>query len=739
MARGNAVDDAVRRALRAGVSLDLRPADRARPNGAEPTGELRLPELRAETLAQLLTEDRAARPTVPVARLAGLRVVGALCLDGAIVSRPVWFTDCVFDEEPQLRMARLEGLALVGCRVPGLCAPNLRVAADLTLTDLRATGTVQLSDSHIGGTLRLDGADLRVPGGFALLGERLEVSGAVYARRIHTDGEVRIPGSRVVGNLNLGGSRLSNATGDTLDATGIQVSGSLLADRLGQHGREVSSDPADRFVSEGRMLLAGARIGGDLVLSGAQIRREMSHPGSEPPPDTDSDRSAACLVADRIRVEGNLELDDGLCTRGTVRLRNATVGGYLRFSGAELGRAGSVPPGVPASLTVALLGDGMQIGGDLEARDDGAGPLRVTGQLRLAGARVRGSARLSGVELKTPYGDSFHGDAMTVGSMLFLRRVRSAGRIRLQGARIGASVDCSAARLTQPPARPNGTAMPSLDLQAATIGKDLFCNDGFVAEGGIRLRAAEVLKSVVVADAELGATGAATEYAFNGYGLVTPELMVAVRTPPTGRVRLTKARVGTWSDNAALWQAHGGLDVDGFEFQALGNDVPVAERLRWLAAALGPRQYLPGPYEQLASAYRGEGREEEAEQVLMARQRRRYASLGVAGRVWGELQRCTVGFGYRPWLAVAWLGLFWVLGGWWFSLHPLTRIDTGQLPVWNPWLYAADTLLPIINLGEDGYWRAEGASQWISGGLVAVGWILASTAARGAARVLKRS
>ena len=70
-------------------------------------------------------------------------------------------------------------------------------------------------------------------------------------------------------------------------------------------------------------------------------------------------------------------------------------------------------------------------------------------------------------------------------------------------------------------------------------------------------------------------------------------------------VRLTKAQVGTWSDNAALSQAHGGVDVDGFEFQALGNDVPVAERLRWLAAALGPRPYLPGPYEQLASAYRG--------------------------------------------------------------------------------------------------------------------------------------
>jgi hypothetical protein len=204
-------------------------------------------------------------------------------------------------------------------------------------------------------------------------------------------------------------------------------------------------------------------------------------------------------------------------------------------------------------------------------------------------------------------------------------------------------------------------------------------------------------------------------------------------------VRLTKARVGSWTDGVELWQAGGGLDVDGFEYQALGSEIPVADRLRWLRRALGPTTYRPGPYEQLAAAYRSEGLEDEAEQVLVARQRHRYATFGVAGRVWGELQRCTVGFGYRPWLAVGWLTLFWVLGGMWFAAHPLSRIDTGQLPVWNPWLYAADTLIPIVNLGTKGYWRAEGASQWISSALVVVGWILATTAARGAARVLNRS
>jgi hypothetical protein len=49
-----------------------------------------------------------------------------------------------------------------------------------------------------------------------------------------------------------------------------------------------------------------------------------------------------------------------------------------------------------------------------------------------------------------------------------------------------------------------------------------------------------------------------------------------------------------------------------------------------------------------------------------------------------------------------------------------------------------DLLIPIVDLGQDGKWQFTGASQWISSVLIAVGWILASTAAAGAARVLKR-
>ena len=80
----------------------------------------------------------------------------------------------------------------------------------------------------------------------------------------------------------------------------------------------------------------------------------------------------------------------------------------------------------------------------------------------------------------------------------------------------------------------------------------------------------------------------------------------------------------------------------------------------------------------------------------------------------------------------------WLLGGIWFAGHVPTSVDDGRHPVFDPWTFAAGTLLPIVNLAQDGYRRRAGASRWIATGLDVVGWILATTAAARAARILER-
>ncbi|MEU4801535.1 hypothetical protein [Actinosynnema sp. NPDC023587] len=693
--------------------------------------------VRGEVLSALLVQ----RIPGAALRLVGAHVVGPFALEGARVEHVVDFLDCTFEQPPDLRMARLVGLRMRGCKVPGLWARNLRVGSDLVLeAGFTSDGVVDLTDASVDGTCRLAGAVLRSKGDHALLAARIRLSGSLQAIALRASGEVRLRGANIGGSVHLGGARLVNPGQNAFDGSGVTIAGNLFCDAEG-----------GRFTTEGRILLDGARVGGNVVFSGARLRASVVDRPVLVIPRGTADEAAA-LVADRIRVEGNVELDDGFTSSGTVRLPSAEIGGYLRLSGAEIGRPEVVDAlearEVVDRIPVALHADGVQVRGDLEARGavnggftgDGAreSALRAYGQVRLVDAYVKGSASLSGVQLHGPGIDVLFADRLRVGGTLFLRDLRARGSLRLQNAEIGSTLDCSGASLLAPRLRANGTVKPSLDARVATIGKDLLCSHGFSAAGGVRIRLAEVGKMATFTGARLGGPG--SDIALNAYGLTVSQLVLRLSedTTPVGRVVLRRVSATTVQDGPGLWAATGGVDVEDFTFGSISSSpaVDVHTRLRWLREV--QPDFAPGPYEQLANVYRDGGEEELAQHVQLEKQHRRYSELGPAGRVWGFLQRWTVGYGYRPWLAIAWLSAFWLLGALWFLGHEMPNLNKDESPTWNPWLLAVDLLIPIVDLGQDGKWKFSGASQWLSSALIAVGWILASTAAAGAARVLKR-
>ena len=737
----DALEKRVWQAFADGTRVDVRP--RPRPSddlrhGAD-WGPQR--QVRSEFLVDLLTGcDTPDAKGVSALRLAGVAVVGELRLEAAEVPYLVELTECWFSHRPDLRMARLCGLRLSGCRLPGLRGRNLDVQSDLVLeAGFTSDGQVDLTDAHIDGSLRLSGAVLRRPGGTALLAERMTIGGAVQATALRATGAVRLPNSRVGGNVDFGGAQLVNPKGDALHAVGIDVSGSVLGEVEG-----------GRLTVDGRVVLSGARIGGDLRLSGARLT-------VAPVPDRSVlvlprgtvDDSGASLVADRVEVRGNVELDDGFTATGVVRLPAATVGGYLRLSGATLGtpdRLAAVSPDTLSRLPIALLADGVRVGGDLDARsargaeEDGGrnGPLVAYGQVRLSGGDVRGSASLSGIRLHGGGLDVLFADRLSVGGTLYLRASKITGSIRLQNAHIGSTLDCTGASLTEPRRRPDGTPKPSLDARVAGVGKDLLCSRGFLATGGVRIRQVEVGKSANFEGATLGGEPGAV--ALNASGLRAQELNVRFAAPATGDVLLSTVDVVSVADSERLWRTGGRVDLEDFTYRTLvaEPEVDVRTRLEWLRAVLP--EYDPDPYERLASMYASAGREERSRQVLLTNQRRRHAAMRLPGRVIGLLQEITVGYGYRPLLALLWFAGAWALGAYWFNEHYTPElIDPEDQPIFHGTLFALDTLLPIVNVGQDGHWRTGGASQWIEAALTLIGWVLASTVTAGAARVLKRN
>jgi hypothetical protein len=107
-------------------------------------------------------------------------------------------------------------------------------------------------------------------------------------------------------------------------------------------------------------------------------------------------------------------------------------------------------------------------------------------------------------------------------------------------------------------------------------------------------------------------------------------------------------------------------------------------------------------------------------------------------QVWGVVQDVTLGYGYRPWRALVWLAVLLAAGSIAFDIHRPPPLQPGSAPHFNPVVYTLDLLLPLVDLGQKHAFDPAGALQWLSYLLVASGWVLVTTVAAAAARVLRR-
>ena len=407
------------------------------------------------------------------------------------------------------------------------------------------------------------------------------------------------------------------------------------------------------------------------------------------------------LQAARAHVEGDLHLARCRIAEG-VRLSDATIGSDLLLNQARIGSS--------ARHHRAITADGLTVSQELQAS-----LMQVSGEVSLRGASVDGSLFMYGSVLRNPHGPyALHAAQLTVGQHAHF-----------------ADADPEHARLLQghtpqddlpAPFGPGGE-VPRPRLQH------------FECTGGVKLDDGRFGGSLVLDNARIEL---ARDQELSLRRIVTPELCFTSRAPERGLVVLSGAtvenlvdRVGSWPRDERTWLA-------GFSYQRLihRGHFSVQQRLQWLAAATP--EYAPEPYEQLATVYRDSGEDLYARTVLLAKQRRRRETLPPAGKLWGYLQDWTVAYGYRPGQAALWMAVLWASGALMFHAHPPVPLKAGEAPDWNAALYTLDLLLPVISFGQDTAWNPHGAFQWLSAVLIMLGWILATTIAAGATRLLRR-
>jgi uncharacterized protein YjbI with pentapeptide repeats len=436
----------------------------------------------------------------------------------------------------------------------------------------------------------------------------------------------------------------------------------------------VSGQPADGEIASLR--LAGVRITGRLDLKHAAVPYAV--------------RFWNChfdhvpnLYAMRVR-----QLNFSQCYLPGLDAATIRVDGVLRITGARI--PGAIRLG-GAQISGAFFLDNADLGqerSDELERDpilqlnhatvnyDVWGPgLKVRGQIRLAGTTVTGAVNLDDADLSEPAGTVIDAENLTVGSNLRARRLRTHGTIDLRGAKIPGDLDLNDCRLSNP----HGVA---LRASSCTIG----------------------------------------------------ELWLHDAAPITGSVDLHRSQVDLIHANPGVWPAH--VRLDGLAYGSLTPRLPADQRLELLER--DEDGYVPHAYEQLAAAYRRVGDDAGARAVQLAKQRRHRATLSWYAKLWGHVQDVTVGYGYRPTRAMAWLLALLLAGTVIYGLHHPRPIDPGKSPGFNALVYTLDLLLPIIDFGQEKAFNPHGAYQWLAYLLIAAGWILATTVVAGITRAVSR-
>jgi hypothetical protein len=620
---------------------------------------------------------------------------------------------------------------------------------------------VRLRGVKIGGLLDLEGATLRCPlslvscyldaddpvcldhataSRIALIGCQLAglTASMLTARQIDLSGSTLRTGplslmcASITDELICSGARLNGTDSDlnALVAGGMKIGGSVYLDQYLD----------DRFTAAGAVWLARADIAGDLACNGAQLG---------------SNRDGIGLLAEGMKVGGEVFLREGFTADGAVRLLGADIAGDLSCRAARLGRDHDGN---------ALVADRMKVGGEVHIYKG----FTASGAVVLNGADITGDLSFSGAQLTGTNndGNALDADGMKAGHDVLLDRgpgddgaerpFTAAGAVRLARADITGQLRFSGAQLTG--TDHDGNALVADGMK---VGAGVLLDERFTAAGTVSLDSARA-DQVVLSPAK---PAGASEITFN-FTATEAQIARVLRWAPdgqvSGQVNLEDAHVGELQDSwtptgeqaNGYWPLGGRLRLSGFTYGGLG-EASVQQRLKWIRSQYEgdkPASFAAQPYEQLAAIYRQAGQESEARTVAIARRRdlRKYGKLNWYRRFGNGFLDKTIRYGYQTWRAAAGLAAVFVIFlllslvgqhqhvivpiGDTTGLHPAptATLCTSDYPCFYPFGYTVDTVIPIINVHQADYWGPDGHAPsgwlWVVGawGATAAGWALAT-------------
>lgn len=418
--------------------------------------------------------------------------------------------------------------------------------------------------------------------------------------------------------------------------------------------------------------------------------------------------------------------------------------------------------------------------------------------LEAAGLNVGYQMDCNNAEFQSTVGRALTLQGANIGQGLFLSSVKVSGEANLASLIIGGQLDCSGAGFKNQGGR-------ALNLQDADIGQSLFLKSAkFIGEADLKnLKTGGQLSCTGAEFQNESRRALNLQRADIGQGFIFRN-----QTTVQGLVDLAAASCGELVDDLDCWpdptQGRKNLILDGFTYRRIIGPTDARTRLKWLARGdHWNGGFFPQPYKQLAKVLDDMGHEADAKAVRISLAQKlarnsRNERIWFAGTelaflkallplpiiwVWHMALHFLTDFGYRPMKSFYWLVLLWILAttfahfAWeegsfapnsavalqsenWatysadhsYPPHPnpakdwsLTSTIGRDWESFNRYAYAADLVVPIIDLGQTDAWAPSTTrgpagvilwwARWV---FTLAGWIVTALGAAALTGIIRR-
>jgi hypothetical protein len=338
--------------------------------------------------------------------------------------------------------------------------PKWPVTGQIKLDGVRVRGRLDLSGTDLVHALRFarcvfeDQVDLRRAraakpiewaGGQidSVLADHFSGDSDLVIRDVTVTGLISLEWASVRGDVILSGSRLLARGGQAICGNDLRVGGSLFMD-------------GEDFQARGEVCLSSARINGQL-----SCRRACF-----------SNRAGHSIRADHLVVGGDVLLEEGFRAEGEVCVRWAQVG-RLRATGGNF----------TSTTTYALHADALRAANGVYL-DRG---FHTTATVRLVGANITGELCCTQGCFDNPGGRALNAERIVAEDVYLDRGFTAHGEVRFTDAEISRQFNA-----TRGDFRNDRSGEYALNCDGLHCGGEVFLNEGFRAEGQVRLTGAQI-------------------------------------------------------------------------------------------------------------------------------------------------------------------------------------------------------------------------------------------------------